>query len=154
MHHKSFLLGRAIFGGYFVYNAINHFMNRAPMSGYAAAKGTPAPDAAVVGSGALLMAGGLSVIAGLKPTQGLAALIGFLVPVSLQMHRYWEEKDPMARQTELINFTKNMALVSAALALMQVPQPWPVSLERRGHAAHARTSYPLLGPRSLRALPA
>src|SRR5687768_16818102 len=93
-----FMIGRLIFGGYFVYNGVNHFKQRAAMSGYAAAKGTPAPDAAVLGSGALLLAGGTSVIAGFKPREGLAALIAFLVPVSLQMHRFWEVTDPNARQ--------------------------------------------------------
>jgi uncharacterized membrane protein YphA (DoxX/SURF4 family) len=156
MRHTLFALGRGIFGGYFLYNGINHFRSRSHMSAYAAAKGTPAPEAAVLGSGALLLAGGLSVIAGVKPRQGLAALITFLIPVSMQMHRFWEEKEPMARQSEQINFMKNMALVGAALSLMEVRRPWPASLERTGAARRVRsqTSYPLLTPRNLRALPA
>ena len=42
-----FVLGRAIFGGYFLYNGINHFINESMMSQYAASKGVAAPDAAV-----------------------------------------------------------------------------------------------------------
>jgi uncharacterized membrane protein YphA (DoxX/SURF4 family) len=153
-----FIIGRVIFGGYFIYNGVNHFMQRAAMSGYAAAKGTPAPDAAVMGSGALLLAGGSSVITGIKPREGLAALVAFLVPVSLQMHRFWDETDGAVRQAEMINFTKNMALAGAALAMMERSTPWPLALEGwqgtagGGSWRRSRTSYPELTPGTLRAL--
>jgi putative oxidoreductase len=155
MRHSLFLIGRAIFGGYFVYNGINHFKRREQMSGYAASKGTPSPDAAVLGSGAMLVAGGLSVVSGVKPRQGLAAIVGFLLPVSLQMHRFWDVQDPMSRQGEFVNFTKNIALAGAALALMDLPEPWPASVARRRTSfKQTRTTYPLLSPRELRELPA
>jgi uncharacterized membrane protein YphA (DoxX/SURF4 family) len=148
-----FLLGRAIFGGFFAFSGINHFTHREQMSGYAAAKGTPAPDAAVLGGGAMLMAGGLSVITGVKPRQGLAALVAFLVPVSLQMHRFWDIENPAERQNEMIHFMKNMALAGAALSLMQIREPWPASVRlRRG--LEPRETYPRFSPQDLRALPA
>jgi putative oxidoreductase len=148
------VLGRAIFGGYFIYNGINHFKNRKAMAEYAAAKGTPAAEAAVLGSGALLLAGGASVITGLKPREGLGALIAFLVPVSLQMHRFWEANDPTERQGETVNFTKNMALAGAALALMDMPTPWRASIGRRAQRGHGgeHKTYPQLTPGTLRAL--
>ena len=34
----------------------------------------------------------------------------------------------MAKMSERVNFTKNMALLGAALILLAVPQPWTVSL--------------------------
>ena len=147
-----FLLGRAIFGGYFLYNGINHFVNEEMMSQYAAAKGTAAPDAAVTASGAMLVGGGLSILAGLKPRQGLAAIIGFLIPVSLQMHRFWEEQDPQKRMAETVNFTKNMALVGAALMMMQLEHPWPASVDaaRRDD----EEMFVRLGNREFRSLPA
>jgi uncharacterized membrane protein YphA (DoxX/SURF4 family) len=129
MRKTLFLLGRAIFGGYFVYSGINHFRHMKMMSGYAASKGTPAPDAAVLGTGAMMLAGGASVLAGMKPRNGMAALIGFLIPTSIVMHRFWNEEG-QAQQADMINFTKNMALVGAMLMLMQVESPWPVSAER------------------------
>src|SRR5919202_1856458 len=105
-----FLLGRVVFGGFFFQSGLNHFLHRDGMSQYAAAKGVPAAEKAVPLSGALLLAGGLSIIAGLKPKQGLAAVIAFLIPVSLQMHRFWDEQDPQRQQNEMIHFMKNMAL--------------------------------------------
>jgi uncharacterized membrane protein YphA (DoxX/SURF4 family) len=70
------------------------------------------------------------VLTGTKPRQGLAAIVGFLVPVTLQMHRFWEVEDQHARMNETINFMKNMALAGAALMLMQVPEPWPASVDK------------------------
>lgn len=147
-----FLLGRAIFGGYFLYNGINHFANETMMSQYAGSKGVASPDAAVTASGALLLAGGLSVLTGLKPRQGLAAIIGFLIPVSLQMHRFWDEQEPQKRMAEMVNFTKNMALVGAALMMMQVEHPWPISVDEA--RADDEEMFVRLGGRDLRALPA
>ena len=146
-----FVLGRAMFGGFFLYHGINHLLHAKMVSQYAASKGTPAPDAAVTASGAMLIAGGLSVLAGVKPRQGLAAIIGFLIPVSLQMHRFWEEEDPAKKMTETIHFMKNMALAGAALTMMQINEPWPVSIDgaRRDEEMFVR-----LGGRDLRALPA
>jgi len=145
-----FILGRLIFGGYFVWNGINHFRHRQAMTGYASSKGVAAAQAAVPGTGGLLVTGGLSVLTGTRPRQGLLTLVGFLVPVSLQMHRFWDEADPGRRTAEMINFTKNMALVGAALMLMALPEPWPVSLDRARLPAGARR----LNDREMRALPA
>jgi uncharacterized membrane protein YphA (DoxX/SURF4 family) len=147
-----FVLGRTIFGGFFAYSGINHLQHGQSMGQYAAAKGVPAPDQAVQATGALLLAGGLSVMMGFKPRQGLAAIVAFLIPVSFQMHRFWEEADAQKRQGEMVHFMKNMALVGAALSLMQVAEPWPASID----AARAADEemYIRLGGRDLRALPA
>ena len=70
-------LGRALLGGYFLYNGINHFANRRTLSEYARSKHVPAPDAAVSASGALILLGGLSVLSGMHPKIGASmALVG------------------------------------------------------------------------------
>ena len=137
---------------FFLYKGINHFLNEKMMSQYAATKGTAAPDAAVTVSGAMLIAGGLSVLAGLKPRRGLAAIISFLIPVSLHMHRFWEEEDPQRRLTEMGHFTNNMALLGAALMLMQLEDPWPASVD--SVQAEDEEMYIRIGNRELRSLPA
>jgi putative oxidoreductase len=147
-----FMLGRGIFGGFFAYNGINHLQHQKQMSHYAESKGVPAPDTAVPATGALLLVAGLSIMAGIKPKQGLAAIVGFLIPVTLQMHRFWEVREPEQRLNEMIQFSKNMALVGAALMMLQIPEPWPDSVE----AARAADEemFIRLGGRDLRALPA
>jgi uncharacterized membrane protein YphA (DoxX/SURF4 family) len=147
-----FVLGRALFGGFFIYSGINHLRHTAEMGAYAESKNVPAPAVAVNGTGALLLAGGISVVAGMKPRQGLAALVAFLVPTTLQMHRFWEHQDPQQRMAEMVNFNKNVALIGAALALMQVSEPWPASVDEM--RAPDEVMYVRLGGRDLRGLPA
>jgi putative oxidoreductase len=124
-----FVLGRAAFGGFFVYNGINHFRDQAGMSRYAGAKGVPLAQAAVPAAGALLLAGGISILTGAKPRLGLAAIMGFLIPVTWQMHRFWEEADPQQRVNESVNFARNVALLGASLMMMEIGNPWPASVD-------------------------
>lgn len=71
-----FLIGRMIFGGFFAYSGINHFLGVATMADYAATKGVPAPELAVILSGALLVFGAFSVLFGLLPRIGLTLHCG------------------------------------------------------------------------------
>lgn len=122
------LIGRIIFGGFFIMSGINHFTNAGMMSGYAGSKNVPAPYLAVVGTGVMLVLGGLSVLLGLFPVLGLLLLIVFLVPTSVLIHNFWTVQDPQARAAEQINFLKNLALTGAALALMYGAADWPLAL--------------------------
>ena len=119
-----FLIGRLIFGGFFLMNAWSHFKNLESMSGYAASKGVPSPRAAVFVSGVLLLLGGLGVVFGVSPEASLTLLIIFLVPVSFMMHAFWKETDPNAKMMQRIQFMKNLALVGALLMLYAIPVPW------------------------------
>jgi putative oxidoreductase len=123
-----FLLGRALLGGFFLYNGINHFRELNTMSQYAAMKKVPVPKAAVAVSGAMLTFGGASLLLGFKPKLGTAAVAGFLLGVSPMMHDFWNMEDPQQRQNDMINFSKNMALLGSAFALAAVEEPWPVSV--------------------------
>lgn len=123
-----FLLGRILFGGFFLYNGINHLKNAKAMAPYAESKGVPAGELAVKLSAIPLIAGGASLLLGAKPKLGAAAIIGFLAGVSPIMHNFWSESDPQERTNELINFSKNMALAGGALALMGVDEPWEASV--------------------------
>ncbi len=114
---KIYKLGRALFGGYFIYAGVNHFMKKHELAQYAGSKQVPKPDAAVIATGLALVAGGTSLALGLKPKWGAASLIGFLAGVSPIMHNFWKEEDPARRQQSMIDFSKNMALLSSALAL-------------------------------------
>ena len=124
----ALVLGRLIFGGYFLYSGLNHFIHTQQMAGYAAAHGVPQAQLLVPISGALIVAGGLLLILGLAPRLGLALIILFLVPVTLLMHDFWTVNDPMQRMQEMINFTKNTALIGSCLGLMAIPVPWPYGL--------------------------
>jgi len=123
-----FLIGRLVFGGYFLYAGINHFKQRKPLAQYAGSKNVPMPEAAVTVSGALLTLGGASILLGVKPKVGAAAIVGFLAGVSPVMHDFWRVEDPNQRINDMINFGKNIALLGGALALMAIEEPWPASV--------------------------
>ena len=91
-----FLIGRLVFGGYFLYAGINHFKQRKPLAQYAGSKNVPMPEAAVTVSGALLTLGGASILLGVKPKVGAAAIVGFLAGVSPVMHDFWRVEIPIS----------------------------------------------------------
>ena len=111
-------LGRIFFGGFFVFNGFNHFKMLDMMSGYAKSKGAPLPKLSVAVSGLLLLDGGVSVLFNVLPSIGLAALVLFLIPVTFIMHAFWKVQDPTAKMHEMVNFTKNLALLGAVLILL------------------------------------
>src|ERR1700681_4728119 len=125
-----FLIGRILFGGYFLYNGLNHFLSLPMLAQYAAAKGVPAPDIAVGLSGLLMLVGGASVLLGFWPHIGLWCIVTFLAIVSPVIHDFWAIADPAQRVAEIVNFTKNIALIGGSLTSLGVPRPWPYSLER------------------------
>lgn len=111
-------LGRAVLGGFFLYHGINHLTHTEALAGYAAAKRVPSPELSVQASGAVMAAGGASLILGLKPKLGALGVLGFLAVASAQMHDFWNVEDQQQRQSELIQFSKNVALMGAALSLI------------------------------------
>ncbi len=123
-----FLLGRLVFGGFFLYNGLHHFQERKAMAQYTSSKGVPVPELAVTASGALLLAGGASVLLGIKPKWGTLAIITFLAGVSPVMHDFWTSDDPMRKQNDMAHFAKNIAMLGAAMAFMGMDEPWPVSV--------------------------
>jgi len=124
----AFLIGRIIVGLYYINSGIRHFTHLNMMAGYAGSKGVPLPKLAVPGSGALLVIGGLSLLLGYQPVIGIAAVVLFLIGVSPMMHNFWAVQDPMQKMAEMVNFTKNMALLGSALMFLAIPQPWMYSV--------------------------
>ena len=123
----AFLLGRLLFGVYFVVAGWGHFRQADALAGYAANAGIPAPKLGVLGSGALMLAGGLSVILGFWVRLGAIALIVFLVPAAFTMHKYWALSDPGQRQAQQLNFQRNLALTGAALVIYYFAAVAPAS---------------------------
>ena len=122
------LVGRLLFGGLFIYNGVNHFLNRAGMTGYCAYKGVPMPGLSVIVSGLWLLLAGLSIVLGIRPDVGLWMVSLFLVVATPMMHNFWAVTDPNAKLADTINFQKNLALLGAALVMLALPRPWPLSL--------------------------
>ena len=130
IHNIAFLVGRAVASIFFLMNGFNHFAQLNMIAGYAKSKGIPAPALAVGGSGVLLFLGGLSLLLGYHPTIGAGLLVIFLLGASFGIHNFWTVQDQQARQGEMVNFLKNMAILGLLLMTLAVPRPWPMSLGR------------------------
>lgn len=117
----AFLVGRLIFGGYFVAASLRHLITqRTEMIGYAKMKKVPMADVAVPGTGILLLLGGAGIIFWVFVPWAILALLVFLVPTSFMMHAYWKESDANMKTGDRINFWKNMALVGALLMFLSL----------------------------------
>lgn len=124
----AFLIGRIIVGLYYISAGAKHFTNLSMMAGYAGSKGVPAPKLAILGSGALLIIGGLSLLLGFYPLIGVIAVSLFLIGVTPVMHNFWSVTDPQERMNQMINFTKNLGLLGSSLMFLAIPQPWAFSV--------------------------
>jgi uncharacterized membrane protein YphA (DoxX/SURF4 family) len=93
-----------------------------------ASKKLPAPMVAVLGSGVLLILGGLSILLGLYPDIGLWLIVAFLVGTTPIMHNFWSVSDPGQKVMQWVQFSKNVALLGAALMMLVFTNflgPWP-----------------------------
>jgi len=124
----AFLAGRLIVGGFFLFNGLNHFLSYAMFVQAAASKGVPLPELAIPVAGALLIFGGASILLGWQTDFGIAAIVLFLAVVTPYMHDFWTASG-MERVNQMVNFTKNIALLGSTLMFAAVPRPWPYSVE-------------------------
>lgn len=126
------VIARVLFAAIFLAAAPRHFT--AEGMAHAAELGVPLARLAVPLSGALAIAGGLSVVVGYQARLGALALIAFLVPVTLMMHAFWRLSDPAAVHVQQAMFMKNVAMLGGALLLAYFGAG-PVSFDHRALAA-------------------
>jgi len=125
MKRMGFYAGKLIVGFFYLYNGVNHFANLKDVAVYAASKGIPFPEIAVAGSGLLLLLAGILILSGIYTEVAVVAILLFFVPVTFMMHNFWAAGNEM-KMIELVNFTKNMALMGSALMFLMIPKPWPM----------------------------
>jgi putative oxidoreductase len=111
------LIGRVLFALIFITAAPRHFTHEGIQ--HAAALGVPMAGVLVPCSGAMALAGGLSIAFGYRTRWGAWLLVGFLIPVTLIMHAFWKLHDPAAIHVQQAMFAKNVSMLGAALLLTQ-----------------------------------
>ena len=126
--HALPLAGRILFSLIFLLAAPMHFT--AQDVAYGASNGVPLASLAVPLSGVIALAGALSILLGYKTKIGAWLIVLFLVPVTLYMHRFWAQTDPMMAQMQMANFMKNVAMTGGALLLAYFGAG-PLSLDAR-----------------------
>ena len=111
------VIGRVLFALIFINSGIAHLTKLNDMTGYAQFKKVPAAKLAVIVTGLMLIIGGLYIVFGVYADLGALLLAIFLVPTAFMMHNFWTIQDAQAKQGEMINFFKNLALAGAALVI-------------------------------------
>ncbi|CAB4754664.1 unannotated protein [freshwater metagenome] len=111
------LIGRILFGGFFLMSGINHFTKLEAMTGYAKYKKLPAAKLGVLISGLMLVIGGIYIVLGYYADLGALLLAIFLVLAAVIFHNFWKETDATAKQTEMMAFMKDIALAGGALVI-------------------------------------
>jgi len=122
-----FLVGRILFGGFFLMNGINHLRMRKMLTGYTASKGVPYPALATIVSGLFILLGGAGIILGVYVKTSVTLIVIFLVLVTFVMHRFWKETDSNRKAIEMVNFMKNLALLGGALMILSI-ETWVYTL--------------------------
>jgi len=111
------LAGRILFVVVFLLSGVSHFAQREALTQYAKAYKAPAPALLVPLTGAVLVAGSLSVVLGIWADLGALLIVAFLIPTSFFMHAFWKEPDPQQKQNQMAHFMKNLALAGGALVI-------------------------------------
>jgi putative oxidoreductase len=117
MNATLLLIGRILFALIFIVAAPRHFSHEGVQ--HAADLGVPMARILVPISGVMALLGGLSVALGYKAALGAWLLVGFLLPVTLMMHAFWNQADPIASHVQQAMFAKNLAMLGAALLITQ-----------------------------------
>ncbi|MFC4247984.1 DoxX family protein [Natribaculum luteum] len=124
----ALLVARIAFGGVLAFTGLNHFMTTEQMVGYADAKGVPLPTVSVLGSGAMLVLGGLGIALGAFAAVSAAAIAAFLLVATPMMHDFWNVPEA-EQQSEMTQFLKNAALFGGAIAFAVLAlETWPYAI--------------------------
>lgn len=124
-----FLLGRVLFGGFFIMNGVNHFKMKESLIAYANSKNVQYSNIMVPLTGVLLTFSGLGIVVGAFMQVAFGLLAIFLFATSFMMHDFWKITDnPERKMTEMQNFMKNIALAGACLMLLLLEGPWPLGI--------------------------
>ncbi len=109
------LTGRILFVVLFIFSGVGHFTRFEMMVPYTRQAKVPFPEAAVLITGVMLLAGGAGVGLGVWGDLASALVAAFLIPTAFLMHRFWGV-DAETAQMQMPHFLKNIALAGAALA--------------------------------------
>ncbi|MFO0947557.1 MAG: DoxX family protein [Planctomycetota bacterium] len=113
------VLGRVMLSAIFLTSgAGNKIPNFAAVSDYMAAEGVPMPRFLLAGAIVFLLVGGASVVLGFKARIGAGLLLVFLMLATYYFHDFWTLDDPQAKQQQLIQFMKNLALMGAMVSII------------------------------------
>ena len=129
----TLLVSRLGVGAIFLISGVGKLAAWSATAAYAGSKGVPPVLLAV--ATVLEILGAISVLTGLKARWGAAALVAFLVPVTLVFHNFWAYQGAEA-QLQTIQFLKNVSIGGGLLAIFATG-PGALSVDARRSRADA-----------------
>ncbi|MFW5738745.1 MAG: DoxX family protein [Myxococcota bacterium] len=105
-------VGRVLLSVIFVVSGFNKILQFSSMTEVIAGQGLPVPGLFLTVAMVLEIVGGLSLLTGTFARFGAVLPLVFLIPVTFIMHDFWTFEGA-ARQTQMANFLKNIALMGA-----------------------------------------
>jgi putative oxidoreductase len=136
----TLLVARLGVGAIFLISGVGKLASWSATAAYAGSKGVP--TILLAAATVLELLGAISVLTGWKARWGAAALVAFLVPVTLVFHDFWAYQGAEA-QLQMIQFLKNVSIGGGLFALVAAG-PGALSVDARrsrvdaGHGTPAR----------------
>jgi putative oxidoreductase len=112
------LLARIALGSIFVVSGFGKLTHLGGFEASLALKGVPLPWLAAFVGAPVEFFGGLAIVLGIAGRFAALLMVAFTVVATLISHRFWEYSDAAARQAQLGNFSKNIAIMGGFLAIL------------------------------------
>ena len=123
----TLLVARLGLGAIFLISGVGKLAAWSATAAFAGSKGVP--TVLLAAATVLELLGSISVLTGWKARWGAAALVAFLVPVTLVFHDFWAYQGAEA-QLQTIQFLKNVGIGGGLLAFF-VAGPGALSVDAR-----------------------
>ena len=95
-----YLIGRVLFSLIFILSGLSHLTQTAALGQYAASKGVPAPRAATIVGGLMILAGGLSVLLGIYMEIGPWLIVFFLLGAAAGIYNVIRAANRLNREAD------------------------------------------------------
>ena len=112
------LLGRVLIGSIFVVSGYAKITAVAAFAASLEKRGVPfASTLAVIGA-CVEFFGGLAIVLGVEVRYVAALMVAFVIVATLISHRFWDIQDAAARQAQVTQFSKNVAIIGGFVMLV------------------------------------
>ncbi len=109
---------RLLLSGIFISGGWGAFSNPGGRPKKVAAAGIPQPERAVVLNGAVMILAGFLLSLGIAPKLAAALLLASMIPTTIVGHPFWKEEPGPERENHVIQFLKNLGLMSGLLMVL------------------------------------
>jgi len=123
----TLLVARLGVGAIFLLSGVGKLAAWSATAAFAGSKGVP--TVLLAAATVLELLGAISVLTGWKARWGAAALVAFLVPVTLVIHNFWADQGAEA-QLQMVEFLKNVSIGGGLLAIFAAG-PGALSVDAR-----------------------